>query len=97
MVDAFPGLRRIERLMAWTFGWLRRHTSDRFGLAFAAGFETVAFTAARWTAKRQQSLFAGADVQPSALFLWHLAEEVEHKAVAHDVYEATGGGRLRRV
>ncbi len=97
VVAAFPGLTRIERLMGWTFGMLRRHTSDRFGLAFAAGFETVAFTAARWTATRQQSLFAGADVQPTALFLWHLAEEVEHKAVAHDVYEATGGGRLRRL
>lgn len=97
VVAAFPGLTRIERLMAGTFGWLRRHTSDRFGLAFAAGFETVAFTAARWTAKRQQTLFAGADVQISSLFLWHLAEEVEHKAVAHDVYEAKGGGRLRRL
>lgn len=97
VVGAFPGLRRIERLMAWVFGWLRRHASDRFALAFAAGFETVAFTAARWTATRQRNLFAGADPQSAGLFLWHLAEEVEHKAVAHDVYEATGGGRLRRL
>jgi hypothetical protein len=31
------------------------------------------------------------------LMLWHAAEEVEHKAVAYDVYEAVGGGWLRRV
>ena len=29
------------------------------------------------------------------MFLWHLAEEVEHKTVAFDVFEALGGSRLR--
>jgi len=38
-------------------------------------------------------LFAGADAVPSTLFLWHLAEEVEHKSVAFDVYRAVGGSR----
>ena len=32
---------------------------------------------------------------PSTLFLWHLAEEVEHKSAAFDVYEAVDGSRLR--
>lgn len=31
------------------------------------------------------------------LMLWHAAEEVEHKSVAYDVYEAMGGGYVRRV
>jgi len=31
------------------------------------------------------------------LWLWHALEESEHKAVAFDVYKATGGGYLRRV
>lgn len=31
------------------------------------------------------------------LMLWHAAEEVEHKSVAFDVYEAAGGGYLRRI
>ncbi len=31
------------------------------------------------------------------LWLWHAAEETEHKAVAFDVYRAMGGGYIRRV
>ena len=31
------------------------------------------------------------------LMLWHSAEEVEHKSVAFDVYDAVGGGYLTRV
>jgi uncharacterized protein len=31
------------------------------------------------------------------LWLWHALEESEHKAVAFDVYKATGGGYARRI
>lgn len=93
VVAAYPGLRRVERALGWVFTRLRRR-STRFGLAFAAGFETIAFVAARWV-DRRQSLLRDADPTAATLFLWHLAEEVEHKEVAFDVYEATGGGRLR--
>ncbi|MDP1818979.1 MAG: metal-dependent hydrolase [Acidimicrobiales bacterium] len=39
------------------------------------------------------------DVDPEMrhLFLWHAAEEVEHRHVAYDVYHHVGGGYLRRV
>ncbi|MCU1351176.1 MAG: hypothetical protein JWM05_385 [Acidimicrobiales bacterium] len=89
----YPSVQRLETLMRRTFGWLGRRGSPEFGLAFAAGFETIAYTSARWTDKHLKELFAGADAVPSTLFLWHLAEEVEHKSVAFDVYRATGGKR----
>jgi predicted metal-dependent hydrolase len=38
------------------------------------------------------------EMQPehAKLWLWHAVEETEHKAVAFDVYEAVGGGYVRR-
>ncbi|HEU5152852.1 MAG TPA: metal-dependent hydrolase [Iamia sp.] len=88
-----PSLRRVDRWMATTYRWLDRR-SGRFGLAYAAGAETVAFMVARWVDRRLSSLFRGADRTATTLFLWHLAEEVEHKSVAFDVHRARGGGRL---
>jgi predicted metal-dependent hydrolase len=88
-----PGLARVDRAFARTFAALRRR-GTRFGLAFAAAFETIAFVSARWVDRRQR-LLADADPVATTMFLWHLAEEVEHKRIAFDTYEASGGGRLR--
>ena len=93
LVGHYPGLSRVDRGIARVLARLRRR-STRFGLAFAAGFETIAFVSARWV-DRHQRLLRDADPTAATLFLWHLAEEVEHKEVAHDVYQAAGGGRLR--
>lgn len=82
-----PGLERVERVTRWIFGQLEQRASHRFALAFAASFETLAYTGARWTERQLHHLFAGADPVASSLFLWHLAEEVEHKSVAYDVYQ----------
>lgn len=90
-----PALRRIERVARRTYGWMSRRGSTKWNLAFAAGSETIAFAIARWTESHFRVLFDGADEVVGTLFLWHLAEEVEHKTVAFDVYLATGGSRLR--
>jgi len=90
-----PGVRPLERWMRRVYGWLGRTRSDRFNVAFAAGSETLAFGIARWVDANVGVLFDGADADASALFLWHLAEEVEHKTAAFDVFEATDGSRLR--
>ncbi len=88
-------LQRIERLARSVYGWMSRTRSTRFSLAFAAGSETIAFAIARWTESHFRVLFDGADDVVATLFLWHLAEEVEHKTVAFDVYRAIGGSRIR--
>ena len=93
--DRYRGVDRIEKWIAVTYRFLEKHTSKAFGLAFAAGFETVAFCAARWVEFHADDVLQGADPRGASLFLWHLAEEVEHKTVASDVYRAIGGGRIR--
>ena len=90
-----PALGRIERIARATYGWMSRSRSTRFNLAFAAGSETIAFAIARWTESHFRVLFDGADDVVATLFLWHLAEEVEHKTVAFDVYRSIGGSRVR--
>lgn len=94
LLPQVPGLARVDRWMQRTFSFLGRRSS-RFGLAFSAGFETVAFALARWTESHMRQLFDGADARVTTLFLWHLAEEVEHKTVAFDVFESVDGSRLR--
>lgn len=91
----YPRIPTVERWMKRTYGWLSDTRSQRFNLAFAAGSETIAFTLARWVDDNLDRLFAGADPLPATLFLWHLAEEVEHKTAAFDVWEAIDGKRRR--
>ncbi|MEZ5343868.1 MAG: metal-dependent hydrolase [Acidimicrobiales bacterium] len=94
VTDQVRGLRRVTAAAAWVYRWLDQRDSS-FNVAFAAGFETVAFAAARWVDKRANDLFIGADEVPAALFLWHLAEEAEHRSAAFDVMKALGIGRYR--
>jgi predicted metal-dependent hydrolase len=95
LAEQCPGIRRLERWMRWSYARIARKRSAAFNIAFAAGSEAGAFAIARWIDRNVAALFDEADPEVAALFLWHLAEEVEHKAAAHDVFAATGGGRLR--
>ena len=92
-----PALKRVERWLAASYRFLQRRAGRKFAIAYAAGFEATAFAAARWMDAHRHELFRGADETPATMILWHLAEEVEHKAVAHDVWAATGGSRVRYV
>lgn len=88
-----PRVAMVEGWMARTYGWLERTRSASFNAAFAAGFETIAYSAARWLEPQLDEMFRGAAPVATTLFLWHLAEEVEHKGVAYDVHRSLGGSR----
>jgi predicted metal-dependent hydrolase len=90
-----PGVARVERWMKRCAEWVTRTRSRPFNLAFSAGGEIMSFLLARWVDEHASTLFAGADPVVTTLFLWHLSEEVEHKSMAFDVYEAIDGSRLR--
>ncbi len=90
-----PVLRHIERAQRRVFRFLEDHGSTHSMLAHAAGAEAVAFFTARWVDRRRHSLLGDASGPVATMFVWHLAEEVEHKDVAFDLYLASGGGRAR--
>ena len=91
LIARYRGLGRLDRLIRSVYRRLEQRASDRFNLAFAAASETMAYSAARWAAEHRQELFADADDRAATLFLWHLAEEVEHKSVAFDLYRHRHG------
>jgi predicted metal-dependent hydrolase len=95
VVARYPRVARVEGWMRRAYGWLSRTRSVRFNVAFAAGSETIAYSLARWSEKHLGELFAGADPTAASLYLWHLAEEIEHKTAAFDVFEAIDGSRRR--
>jgi hypothetical protein len=95
VLGARYGLRHIERWMASTTRVLSRR-SLRFRLSFTAGFETIAFATARWVDRRAVVHFQGVSSPAAVLFLWHLAEEVEHRDIAEELHSAVGGAASRR-
>lgn len=95
LIAQHPALGRVESWLAASYRFLQKRAGRRFAIAYAAGFEATAFAAARWMDAHRHELFRGADETPSTMILWHLAEEVEHKTVAHDVWAPTDGSRLR--
>lgn len=94
LIHRFPSLRRIDHWLSRVFRFIEAKARGNFSLAYAAGAETVAYAVARWFANHRRSLLDGAHGPAADLFVWHLAEEVEHKSVAFDVYRARGGSRL---
>ena len=93
LLERYQGLTPIERALTRAFGVLERRASLGFNLAVVAAMETMAYSAARWAERHRRELFDRADDVAATLFLWHLAEEVEHKSSAHDVHRAIEGER----
>ncbi len=64
-------------------------------LALTAAYEHFTALLAQWLLQRQH-VFDDCEERLKTLWLWHSAEEVEHKAVAFDLYQALGGSRAWR-
>lgn len=76
----------------------QKYLPEKYQLAMTAAFEHFTATLGEAMLKDETDMFTEADPVMRAMFLWHGVEEVEHKAVAYDVYQtAAGGGYLSRV
>ena len=92
--DRYPSTLRLQRWMKACADWVWRR-SPRFRVAYAAGGETISYGVARFAEAHLGDLFDDAEPVPATLFLWHLAEEIEHKSSTYDVFAATDGSKLR--
>lgn len=92
-VDVEAVTSRLRQIMLATQKWL----PEKYQLAMTAAFEHFTATLGEAMISDDTDMFVQADPVMRALFLWHGVEEVEHKAVAFDVYQsAAGGGYLTR-
>jgi len=74
-----------------------RNRSFAFNLAYCVGFETYTLYFGQFLFGPGARYFQGADSRGVDLWLWHLAEEYEHRTVCHDAYTALVGDYPLRV
>ncbi len=86
--------------------WIARNSTQRFQanadkdvrIHVAATAATEHFTAifANWTMRHPEA-FEGAEERLKTLWMWHAAEESEHRCTAFDVYQRLSGNHTWRV
>ena len=75
--------------------WGRENVSPLGQLAVTVALEHVTATLAAALLERRSTTLAGADPRVAEVWLWHAAEETEHRSVAFDVYFRVGGCPVR--
>lgn len=93
--DGYDGMLALEKDYEADYERFLATRSLRFNLAYSEGFEAVSAIAVTNFFEEFDSFMEGADPRAVAIWKWHLAEEFEHREVAHAVYhELYGGNRL---
>lgn len=93
----YPGFDELEEKLKRKVAQSKEHDSLEKRLAYTAGFEAITYQVVCFIIAERERLLAGADPHLIALLTWHAAEEVEHKSVAFDVYQAVSGRYWLRV
>jgi len=96
--DVAARLQTIEDGLDADYRRFNAEKSRRFNLAYAEGFE--AMTCAMALTAIDEAGSGSSSIRPGKwgeLWMWHLAEEMEHRTVAFDVYEHLEGSYPYRV
>lgn len=88
-------LRRLAAFIERDFERQGRILPLKLQIAIISGLEH--YTAALGRLAFEHGVFDGAEASLRDLFLWHAAEELEHKCVAFDLRQATAPGYVLRV
>lgn len=95
--QGYPGLQeRFDRLKADFAGFLANR-SDKWCVGFVEGFEALTTQLALRSLRQLGRQHPRTDPRFAALFEWHMAEEIEHRNVAFDIYDHLYGDYLFRV
>lgn len=90
-------LDRIEKRFRKRIEMVKKRADPGMQLALTAALEHITATLAQWTLENPE-LGAGDTNSPlRELLIWHAMEEIEHKAVAFDVYRATVDNEKQRI
>jgi len=89
--------RRVERIVKRALAFRERVLSPETNLATTAALEHFTATLAALLLGNDEFRALTRPGPVLDLFLWHALEEAEHKAVAFDVYRATGGRDRTRI
>lgn len=76
----------IEAYLSVVWSFMRRFMPRRFGIALTAAFEHLT-TIASHGFFLSPEVYTSADQRVMAMYLWHGAEEIEHKSVAFDTMQ----------
>ena len=88
-------LETLEKPLRRRMAWVKKNVPAREQLAGTVAVEHLTAVLAE-RALGEADLFKGAHPAMAKLWKWHAVEEMEHKAVAFDVYRAIGGTEKMR-
>jgi predicted metal-dependent hydrolase len=89
--DGYEGMLAIEKEYEADYERFLNEKSLRFNVAYSEGFEALSSVAVDNFFEDFSEFLEGADVEAVEMWRWHLAEEFEHREVAHDLYHALFG------
>lgn len=92
----YPKLKQFEAELSAAQKDMAESRSLAYNLAYCAGFENLACYQAKFAYERMLSRYDG-DRRVSTLFLWHLAEEFEHRSACLDAFAAYSGNYFIRI
>ncbi|AZI35432.1 hypothetical protein NT2_09_00820 [Caenibius tardaugens NBRC 16725] len=93
----YIGLKTIEQDMADEYQRFLDTKPLLWNIGYAQGFEIVGPIYAEFIFEKIDDLLEGADQKVADMWRWHLAEEYEHRMVAHEAYHRVGGNYFHRL
>lgn len=89
---------KIEARFDRRIAMARRRLDAGQQLAVTAALEHITATLAQWTLENPETGMGDTDSSPlREMLIWHAMEEIEHKAVAFDVYRAKVNNEKQRI